>query len=309
MSSSAQRYLDEALDLMATKSVDRRRVDWAALRRELTRQFAGAQTPADTYPAIYAALATLGNPHSTLLPPPVTGRAPQFPGADSPGRVPRGTPLAPDLAQLVLPGVFGLEQTVLEYVRAGTAEVAALDAAGACGWIVDLREDDGGNMWPMLAVVAPLLGAGTLGFFEDADRRRTPWGLRDGAPVLDDKPFYTQLRHEYRLRRPDPPVAVLTGASTTSAGESVLIAFKGRPDTRVFGHPTAGLASANQGFPLSDGATLLLTTASNVDRVGRVYGNSPIPPDAPPSDTVAADPTVHAATAWLRQHPACAPTR
>ena len=306
MSPSAKRYLDEALDLMATRSVDRRRVDWAALRRELMRQVSGARTPSDTYPAIYAALVALGNPHSVFLPPqPATDQGPAFPGAGPPGRVPKGTPVAPNLAQLAIPGIFGPEQAVLEYVRAGTAAVAVLDAAGPCGWIVDLREDDGGNMWPMLVVVAPLLGSGTFGFFEDADGHRSPWGLRDGAPVLDGKPFYTELRHEYRLQRPRPTGRGADRAADHESGEAVLIAFKGRPDTRVFGHPTAGLASANAGFALSDGATLLLTTANDVDRLGRVYGNSPIPPDAPPDDAVAGDPTVHAATTWLRQHPAC----
>ena len=33
------------------------------------------------------------------------------------------------------------------------------------GWIVDLRGNFGGNMWPMLLSVEPLIGNGTLGYF------------------------------------------------------------------------------------------------------------------------------------------------
>jgi carboxyl-terminal processing protease len=269
------------------------------------RQAAGAQTPADTYPAIQAAIALLGNPHSMLLPPQSAQGGVAVPGTGPPGRVPTGMAVTPDLGYVLVPGIFGSEQTVLEYARIGAAVVEEFDRAARCGWIVDLREDDGGNMWPMMAVLAPLLGAGTLGYFEDADGHRTAWGVRDGTPVLGDRPLYPELHNGYRLRRTEPSVAVLTGPKTTSSGEATLIAFKGRADTRVFGQPTAGLASANEGFTLSDGATLLLTTANDVDRPGRVYGNTPIPPNAPPSDSAADDPVRQAATAWLRQHHAC----
>ncbi|MGV9658891.1 S41 family peptidase [Streptomyces koyangensis] len=58
-----------------------------------------------------------------------------------------------------------------------------------------------------------------------------------------------------------PPVAVLTGPRTASAGEAVAIAFRERPDTRTFGDPTSGVPTANAPYPLSDGALVVLTTA------------------------------------------------
>src|SRR5690606_1433128 len=43
--------------------------------------------------------------------------------------------------------------------------VRSLEAKGACGWIVDLRGNGGGNMWPMLDGIGPLLGDSIVGFF------------------------------------------------------------------------------------------------------------------------------------------------
>lgn len=69
-SPEATRYLEAALDQIEKGS----RVyaaDWQALRASARASIAavGAQTPADTYPAIRAALATLGDKHARLLEP------------------------------------------------------------------------------------------------------------------------------------------------------------------------------------------------------------------------------------------------
>jgi C-terminal processing protease CtpA/Prc len=101
-----------------------------------------------------------------------------------------------------------------------------------------------------------------------------------------------------------PPVAVLTGERTMSSGEALAVAFRGRRNARSFGRPTRGLSTSNEGISLSDGATLVLTTAVFADRTGRTYGG-PIRPDvrvdadegAAPSE----DAVVDAAEAWLNE--------
>jgi C-terminal processing protease CtpA/Prc len=116
------------------------------------------------------------------------------------------------------------------------------------------------------------------------------------------------------LRRPRPPVAVLTGQLTAGSGEAVAIAFRAGPDTRSFGAPASGVSTAvstaNAGFRLSDGAVLNLTVATMGDRTGRLYGAA-VPPDeavaGPPVPVPGAgDPLVDAAAAWLHAQPACA---
>jgi C-terminal processing protease CtpA/Prc len=73
-------------------------------------------------------------------------------------------------------------------------------------------------------------------------------------------------------------MALLMTTDTASSGEAVVIAFIDRPNTRRFGTATRGLTTANDGFPLPDGATLMVTVGTFVDRFGRVYGQA-IEPD------------------------------
>ena len=60
--------------------------------------------------------------------------------------------------------------------------------------------------------------------------------------------------------------------------------ISGRPNTRSFGTPSFGVSTGNQTFPLSDGATLYLTTVALADRNGVTY-NGRIEPDEVIDDT------------------------
>jgi carboxyl-terminal processing protease len=147
------------------------------------------------------------------------------------------------------------------------------------GWIVDLQWDAGGSLTPMVMGVGPVLGEGELGKFIDAYGRTITWAYRTGE-FLHDNEVIAQVDRPYQLRQPMPPVAVLTGQSTASAGEATLISFRGRPQTRSFGEYTAGIPTGREGMTMSDGAAIALTTAQEMDRTGRLYGvNERIAPD------------------------------
>ena len=181
--------------------------------------------------------------------------------------------------------------------------IGELESAGARKWILDLRDNQGGNLWPMLAGLGPLLGDGEAGasLRPDGDRRRI-W-YEDGKVGLGD---YVQLRvrgEPYRLHSPGAPVAVLQDDETASAAEIVAAAFAARPSTRSFGTATRGATTATRTFPLMDGAALMLAVASTVDRHGRVL-SGPIEPDelvvdAERGENLNDQPAIEAARQWL----------
>ncbi|GAB3384355.1 S41 family peptidase [Amycolatopsis echigonensis] len=270
-------YLLGALNLLRTHSIDRDRVDWPRAEAEALRAAEGVSTYSGTYPAIRTVLAELGNPHSALLTP-----AQARPLSAATIEVPSSS-VSDGIAVLKIPGFVSDPAGERRYVAAGVAALRAVEAQASCGWIVDLRDDTGGNMWPMLTVLAPLLGDGIAGSFSAPGAAPTFWSVRDGRAWSGEVPRTDEV-NPVRLSRPAPPVAVLTSRITASSGEATLIAFRGLGRAATFGGATAGFATANDVFALADGAKLVVTSAVDVDRAGRRYGAWPIAPDHPTPD-------------------------
>ena len=129
------------------------------------------------------------------------------------------------------------------------------------------------------------------------------------ASMEPEGEFDEEVEEPYELKRPWPPVAVLTGPLTGSAGEFVALAFRGRPRTRSFGEPTFGLPTGNDTKRLRDGALIALTTYLGADRTRKTY-HSPLLPDHPVTIDwtelgTADDPVLQAAIEWLCTKEGC----
>ena len=306
LSSQARAYLTAVLDIMQQHSVNRKNINWMVLRREAFVDANGAKTPADTYVAIKLVVQKLGDHHSFFLDPQQVQQLET--GQLTPNPDPLGQRLAQGIGYLDLPSFEGTDQAAQRYVTLAQDAIRTADQAGSCGWIVDLRNNPGGNMWPMLDGVGPILGEGIVGSFVGPDGVKQSWGYFNGQALLGGSTTIV-ADHPYHLKHALPTVAVLTGPQTASAGEAIVVAFRGRPSTRSFGEPSAGVPTANYPFTLRDGALLVLTVALDADRTGRTY-DSAIPPDQLVPFTASqmgtpGDPGVQAATTWLHKQEGC----
>ena len=163
--------------------------------------------------------------------------------------------------------------------RAGPEILRSTDRQPACGWIIDLRQTNEGDLWSYLAAVGPILGEAKLGGFVYRDGGKQPWVYQKGHVLWNGT-----VRQEgqlsgavYALKRALPPVALLLGSVTEAAGEAVAVAFAGRPDLRTFGDPTYGTPVFQAYDRLSDGAILGVSGAYSYDRTGRTYRGSILP--------------------------------
>lgn len=149
----------------------------------------------------------------------------------------------------------------------------------------------------MIAGLGPIIGeSGVIGHFIDPFGVTQAWEYRDGASRLDGRVLQS-VTSAYRLLKPQPKVAVLQNTTIASSGEATLIAFRQRPNTRSFGGATCGFSTANQGFPMSDGGLLILTTSTMADRNKTMFGDRIIPDEEIP-DTAQVVPR---AIQWLTQ--------
>jgi carboxyl-terminal processing protease len=238
------------------------------------------------------------------------------------------------IGYLDLPGLLGTQQDQQAYASAAHAALRQLDATPRCGWVVDVRRNRGGWVYPMLAAIGPLgveLTDSTVGSIlvgkVNAQGTTEQWRYANGAisvrrqeAPIAGSPSTTvasapveadafRIPDPYQLKTEIPTVAVLQSALTASAGESVALAFRSRPASRSFGEPTYGLTTFNVPAFLSDGALLIVANAAMTDRRG-VAVDGPVAPDEAivPDWTHfndEQDPILTKAVAWLLAQPAC----
>ena len=301
-SAEAAAYLDQAIALLREHHINSAKADWPQLIAQAHTEIAGARTPGDTYPAIRRLIADLGVRHSFFMPPPSQAQIDAAAKAGPTGMV-AGTAMP---ASALLDGRVGVVRLpALDTFSPGGPErgktypqllrtaLQQLDRAPLCGWIVDLRGNGGGNMWPMLTGLDPLLGASPFGYFSKGETRepwqRTPGGIFP-APVQPGPP----APPAFTLTHAGAPLAVLIGPGTASSGEMTALALIGRSSVRTFGSPSAGFLSGNIVVPLPDGAHLAITEVLVHDRTGKDYSGT-IQPDVPAADAE------QAARDWIEQ--------
>jgi carboxyl-terminal processing protease len=322
-------YLNRALDQMQQHALRSHTVDWPRLRAEALAKIRGADSTVATYDAIRFALASLGDHHSSLhLTPPLqaldaqrhsaTAPAPKASG-DNPNFSPYVGRYEPEghietrngkqFALVVVTKCFPENDRQFVAFETNLQQIVRdLDNAHPSGWIVDLRGNVGGNMWPMLAGIGPLLGEGDhLGEFFNTNGHSV-WLYRNGvaAEVENGKlnAYPAVAGQPYHLAG-TPNVAVLIDRSTGSSGEAIAIAFRGREHTRSFGEHTEGVSTVNDVVQLSDGATLWLTIGVQADRAGKQYPDGISPDVTLPAATErlapSLDQVVQAAEDWLNE--------
>lgn len=297
LAADARAYLGAALDSLQRLSRHARTMDWALVRDSAFALAAGARTPRETWGALQWALTRVDR-HSDLLVP-----VPRFSREMVSGRV----------GYLRVPSFNGpaTNSTLADSLQLALAQ---LERAGACGWIVDLRWNTGGNVWPMLAGIGPLLGD-SVAAVHALSEGPTALLYRDGVSLQRQASGeeWTGTRVSVPpvvLRDRLAPVAVLVDSMTGSSGEAIALAFRGRPNARAFGTATGGYATVNRNVRLADGVEMLVTVGVMGDRQGRPAEGGRLTPDeliASPRQYLPrpSDRATARAAEWVLAQPAC----
>ncbi|MFD2519977.1 S41 family peptidase [Emticicia soli] len=294
LNTEVQNYLNEMLYIMQTNSINRRSINWSFFKKNVLDYAKGAQNINDdkTIGAIQMAIDLLNDSHSFYMTSKNTYIVGRTAGATAClDELPNMPELDNSIGYVKVGAFSGNATEALAYVQAIQTSIKNSDNDAIKGWIVDLRGNFGGNMWPMLCGIGPILGDGVAGHFIDADEKIQPWGYINGVTGG------FQIENPYILKKNNPKVAVLVDGATASSGEAVAIAFKNRPDAKLFGRPTCGVSTANRSFVLSDNATLYLTVSTMADRTQKAYGKK-VEPDV---NIVSQQQYISQAIDWLKQ--------
>ncbi len=277
ISKDVQDFLNGVIDIMERNSIKRDKINWTDFRNKVLETAGTVQNSAQKLTGIKEALTLLGDNHSFLK--------------TSSGNYVWGDYTlnceAENTSPHVIPENIGYIQVfhfsgssnsdaAIDFAQKIHDQISNSDDSNIIGWIVDLRGNGGGNMWPMLAGIGPILGEGIVGYFVDLDSRQTSWRYMNGSSFVNGNPI-TQLENPYELIIPNPKVAVLLDKEVGSSGEAIAISFIGRENTKSFGTATCGQSTANTGYKLSDNSTLYLAVAYMADRNLNLYGDQIFP--------------------------------
>ncbi|HAS43432.1 MAG TPA: hypothetical protein DCS93_23330 [Microscillaceae bacterium] len=322
-------YLNEALDTIRTYALNTEQVNWEQLRKEVIEKAQGAKTTPEVYHLVRYALQSLKDDHSflqlsdSLITLEKNARKDQnstqahtSKKAPSPyGRRMKIEHGIHEVGNLKIARIFvpqGMRDN--KFAQRLHDLVVEMGKQQPCGWIVDLRGNGGGNMWPMLAGVGHLVGENPLAGSVDGEGRRDYYLYKSGKAIYKHKTgkedaAYAEVKEAAFAGDKNASLAFLIDRGTASSGESLATILKGRKNTRGFGETTYGASTSTRGFKLSDGSNLVIAVSTFQDRQGNKYPDG-IKPDVEitignQKEDPAQDPVIKAAIAWLQTQASC----
>ena len=284
----ANQLLDEAMNLIQKHYYKKDSVQWDTLLVAAQNRLKQSGTCDDAYEAVKWCFTQIHERHSFIMPP---VKAAEYNGNINSGSTPvrtsggiRSELLENDIAYIDVPWISTADESICTSFADSLHQlIATYDKQGIKKWVIDLRRNTGGNCWPMLAGLGPLLGDGVLGYFV-SDNERIAFSYNSGI-VFQGKHSRCAVSQPYNCRAAENKIIILTGNNTASAGEIVALAFKGKDNVYLYGEPTAGLTTANATYNLSDGSLLVLTVCKEADRNGKICDGRILPDKAIPSNT------------------------
>ena len=269
-----KKYINDALDKIQAHSMNKNQIDWHDYRANVLKYGKNDKTIDDAHKTIKYALLLLQDGHSFF----VSSKDMKKEYSDTTAK--KITSIASEynneIGYIKIPGFIGNEKLEKAFASRIQDLIRDLDKQKISGWMIDLRGNTGGNMWPMLLGIGPILGDGIAGYFVNDKKEFNMWGYAEGK-TFDGGSIISKIDTPYRLKNTNKKIAVLINNSTASSGEAIAVAFKGLPNTRFFGKATRGLTTGNSTIILSDSSRIFLMTVVYADRNKILYGKQIIP--------------------------------
>ncbi len=300
----AKKYIKKAVKIVSKNSIMRDEADIDLLESNALKIAGDAQNYSDCHLAAQYLINGLGDHHSFLMKPETSNSFIEEEDADEAAIEFAKYKVIENCGYISVPAMFsGNEQLMVAFADTIQQALKLMDQQNLDGWIVDLRDDMGGNMNPMLAGIGPLLTGETLGHLIDVKGRKETWSYNNGAIYWNNKKYLSATESVLlKNKNKNKPIGVLIGPRTGSSGEATAISFIGNPNTRFFGEPSWGISTGNGEFDLPDDAKIYLTSTIMADRNGKKYGGKIIPDVVVEDEGKNKEKTLEAAIGWIKNY-------
>lgn len=310
--------VDTLFTFIRYNSIHQKGTDWQNIESNFHTQLIKSSNMEDTMKCFVKILETLNDVHSQLFfNNKFYGHYPDFDeqtlawimpihnrSLDSVNKV-HTRILSYQIGYINVPGYNAYQPEVInKYAQELNDAVTNLAKVKLKGFIIDLRLNGGGNLYPMLAGLSLLLGNTTLGYEVNVEGKEVrKWHLKDENFYMNDYQL-TNIKTTTNKKLSSIPVVLLIGPITKSSGSMTAIAFKGRKNTYFIGEPTAtGYTTSNGYFQFAPNLWMNFSSAFVADRNHMVY-ESTVNPDqfvfrGDNFDDFSKDEKIMQATLWI----------
>ncbi|MET2984180.1 S41 family peptidase [Aureibaculum conchae] len=280
--SETELTLDKIIEHAEKNSLHRKSVDWNSLKKEIYSLAKNADSVSQLKPALNLMLKKLNDTHGRVF------HNNQFLSYYSGEKKEHRKNIDWDIySEIQTAKVYEFKSQIIKdsigYVRIvglpmGDNQkmsndiqnaVCKLVEKGAKKWIIDLRFNGGGNMFPMVEGLADIIGdgivGGTKGVTEDES---SVWKIKNGDFYYDEQNVAIENKcTATKIQK----IAVLTSVYTASSGEALAVILKKRPKTRFFGNKTMGKVTATDWKQIDSLTAMSISVSYYKDREGNIY--------------------------------------
>jgi len=272
------KYIKKMNQIIKDNSIYSDSLDWKSINTDIGVLSLGMKTMNDAnslLPYMIQRLRRVGDNHSTYVDK-KTSQKTQVENID--GRQPSAKLIGNSIGYIYLPGFESMSDTAMSnFASKIQTLIRNLDTNNSIeGWIVDLRENTGGNMYPMIAGLGPLVGEGKLGSFIIPQGKGYSWSYSNGRAIVKTTTI-TAVKNPYLLKNPNTKIAILIGPDTASSGEMTAISFVGKSNIKLVGTQSAGYTTGNGVYKLPDGSSLVIASAFIADKNNKKYPAAIVP--------------------------------
>ena len=158
-----KKYINDALDIIQARSMKKEQINWHDYRTQVLKYGKNDKTIDDAHKTIKYALFLLQDGHSVF----VSSKEMKKEYSDTTAK--KITSIVSEynneIGYIKIPGFIGNERLEKAFAARIQNLIRNLDKQKISGWIIDLRGNTGGNMWPMLLGIGPILGDAIAGYF------------------------------------------------------------------------------------------------------------------------------------------------
>ena len=280
--SKTEIILDKIIEHAENNSLYREKVDWTSLKKEMYSLAKNADSVSQLKPALNLMLKKLDDTHGRVF---YNNQVLSYYNGEI-----KEHQKSIDIAiynQIQSRQVYEFKTSIIEnnigYVRivglpTGDNEkmsseiqnsICELIQNGAKKWIIDLRYNGGGNMFPMVEGISNIIGDGIVGGTKGVtDEESSVWQIKNGDFFYDEQTVALENKCPITDTQ---EIAVLTSAYTASSGEALAAILKERPKTRFFGKKTMGMITATDWNQIDSLTTMSISVSYYKDRNNNVY--------------------------------------